>query len=321
MPRNTSGEGRRVAIIAHNGRMTDASTFTAIDLSRLPAPSVIDSLDFETIYADLLAELKTYIPAFDDRIESDPAVILLQMFARRMLTYLQRQNDAAKKLLLAYAIGADLDHIGVTYYNAARLLITPADPDNDIPEDIYESDDDYRRRLSLAPEGYSVAGPAGAYIFHALSADADVADASVTSPAPKEVLVTILSRSNGGVASAELIAKVQDVLSADTVRPLTDEVTVQAAEIVDYAVVASVATYSGPDPALVVAKGEANAQALSVRLNRLGLDVKRAAYIAAIHSEGAQNTVLTSPATDIPISSAQASRCTSVTVTHSGVDE
>jgi phage-related baseplate assembly protein len=300
--------------------MTDASTFNAIDLSRLPAPTVIDALDYETIYADNLAELKVYIPAFDDRIKSDPAVILLEIFARRLLTERQRQNDKAKGLMLAYAIGGDLDHIGVTYYNAPRLLITPADAEAGTP-DIFESDDDYRRRLALAPEGYSVAGPTGAYIFHALSADADVADASVTSPTPGAVLVTILSRSNGGVARPELIATVLAALSADTVRPLTDEVTVQAAEIVDYAVAATVTTYSGPDPAIVIAKGQANAVALSGRLNRLGMDVKRAAYIAAIHAEGAQDTVLTSPPADIPISEAQASRCTGVVITHDGVDE
>ena len=46
----------------------------------------------------------------------------------------------------------------------------------------------------------SVAGPTGAYEFHALSADGDVKDAAATSPAPGEVVVTVLSRTGDGAA-------------------------------------------------------------------------------------------------------------------------
>src|SRR3546814_9711108 len=49
---------------------------------------------------------------------------------------------------------------------------------SDLIPAVMESDSDLRRRLVLAPEGYSVAGPEGAYIFHALSAHPDVLDAS-----------------------------------------------------------------------------------------------------------------------------------------------
>ncbi len=40
----------------------------------------------------------------------------------------------------------------------------------------------------------SVAGPVGAYEYHALSSDGRVADASAFSPSPAEVVVTILAR-------------------------------------------------------------------------------------------------------------------------------
>ena len=81
-----------------------------------------------------------------------------------------------------------------------------------------ESDADFRRRIILAPEGYSVAGPEGAYIFHALSADPDVLDASATSPTPGEVVVTVLSRTGDGTAPPELLATVEAAGSADDVR-------------------------------------------------------------------------------------------------------
>ena len=41
-----------------------------------------------------------------------------------------------------------------------------------------ESDADYRQRIPAAFEGMSVAGPVGAYEYHALSSDGRVADAS-----------------------------------------------------------------------------------------------------------------------------------------------
>ena len=41
--------------------MADA-TFTAVDLSRLPAPDAIDPLDFETIYAEAVAYMQTLLP-------------------------------------------------------------------------------------------------------------------------------------------------------------------------------------------------------------------------------------------------------------------
>ena len=55
--------------------------------------------------------------------------------------------------------------------------ITTANPEAQTPA-IMESDEALRRRALLAPEAYSVAGPEGAYISHALGASGDVLDAS-----------------------------------------------------------------------------------------------------------------------------------------------
>ncbi|MDC7675379.1 baseplate assembly protein [Asticcacaulis machinosus] len=298
--------------------MSDA-TFNAIDLSRLPAPNVIEPLSYEQILADTVASLKAFIPDFDDTLESDPIVKLLEVVAYREFLMRQRINDAGKARMLAYAMGSDLDHIGATF-GVERLMLTPANPETGAPA-VMEGDEDFRERIQLAPEGYSVAGPAGAYIYHARSAHSDVADASVASPAPGEVVVTILSRTGSGVATSGLINTVQAALSASDKRPLTDEVTVQAAQIIEYQVTAQVKTYPGPDGGIVIENGLANAQALAVRLHKLGRDVNRAAFFAAINGEGAQNTLLTSPAADIVIADHQASRCTGITITHVGTDE
>jgi len=299
------------------GAMADA-TYTAVDLSRLPAPDIIEALDFETIQADAVARMLELMPDFENR-DSDPVTKLLQVVSYIVQLVRQRVNDAARAVMPAYAVGADLDNIGALF-GITRLTITPADIVLGIPA-VMESDADFRRRMVLAPEGYSVAGPEGAYIFHALSADGDVLDASATSPDPGEVLVSILSRTGSGAASPELIATVATYVSDETRRPLTDFVTVQSAEIVNYAVVATLTTFSGPDGGVVLAAAQASLDAYVESSHRLGRDITRSALFAALHVEGVQNVVLTSPAADIVISRTQAPYCTGTTVNYAGTAE
>jgi len=96
--------------------------------------------------------------------------------------------------MLAYALGSDLDHLGALL-GVKRRLLDPGDPSKQQPA-LYESDENFRRRITLAPESFSVAGPECAYIYHALGAHADVLDTSVSSPAPGQIQVYILSRIN-----------------------------------------------------------------------------------------------------------------------------
>lgn len=296
-----------------------ASTFTAVDLSRLPAPDVVEQIDYEDILAGMLQRLRTLGPQFTALTESDPAYKILQVAAYYVMLERQRQNDACRAVMLAYATGADLDQLGALL-GVTRQQITQGDPAAGIPA-TWESDLDLRRRIQLAPEGFSVAGPEGAYIFHALSADPDVLDASATSPGPGEVVVTVLSRSGSGAPSSALVNAVQGALNDDRVRPMTDHVIVQGAEIVPYTVSAVVYTYAGPDSALVLAESKARLQAYIEEAHRLGRDVPRSGIYSVLHSEGVQRVELTEPATDIIISRTQAAHCTGVHVIHGGIDE
>ncbi|WP_207093311.1 baseplate J/gp47 family protein [Novosphingobium sp. PY1] len=297
--------------------MADA-TFTAVDLSRLPAPDIVEELDFETILADAVARMQAQMPEFVTR-DSDPATKLLQVFAYFAQLLRQRVNDAVRAVMPAYAVGADLDNIAALF-GITRFTLTPADEALGIPA-VMESDADFRRRMVLAPEGYSVAGPEGAYIFHALSADADVLDASATSPAAGEVLVSVLSRTGSGAASAALVSKVAAYVSDETRRPLTDFVTVQSAEIVTYAVEATLTTFSGPDGGVVLAAAQANLDAYIASSHRLGRDITRSAIFAALHVEGVQNVELSAPAADIIVSRTQAPHCTGTTINYAGTGE
>lgn len=224
-----------------------------IDLNQLPAPDVVEELDFETILAERKATLISLYPEDQQEavartltLESEPLVKLLEENAYRELIWRQRVNEAARAVMLACAAGNDLDVIGANY-NTTRLIITPAD-DSTIPPTpaVMESDTDYRLRIQQAFEGLSVAGSVGAYQYHGRSADGRVADISVTSPSPACVTISVLSRENNGVASEDLLAVVRNALNGEDVRPVADRVTVQSAAIVEYQINATLYLYPAP---------------------------------------------------------------------------
>ncbi|MBO9855184.1 baseplate J/gp47 family protein [Xanthomonas sp. A1809] len=294
-------------------------SFTAVDLSKLQAPDLIEALDFETIFAEALAQFRELLPEFSALTEADPVYKLLQLFAARELLIRQRANDKAQQTMLAFATGTNLDHLGALF-GVARLVLDLGQPENDIAP-TYESDMDFRRRIQLAPEGFSVAGPEGAYIYHALSAAADVMDASATSPAPGQVLVTVQSRTGDGTAPQALLDEVAAILNKDDVRPLTDEVTVQSTQVVPYAIRGRVYTYAGPDSTVVMREAMRSLLAYLDEAQRIGRDVPESAIKAKLFADGVQRVELDSPAADIRISRTQAAYCTSIDIVHAGIDE
>lgn len=298
-----------------------AGAFTTVNLSQLPAPDVVEALDFEAILAAMVADLQARDPTFSALVESDPAYKILQVAAYRELLLRQRVNDAARAVMLAYAGGADLDHLGALF-GVKRLVIDPGNAEAIPPiPPTFESDTDLRHRIQLSLEGFSTAGPKGAYIFHALGADGDVLDASVTSPAPGEVVVSILSGTGDGEASQTLIDRVEAVLSADDVRPLTDFVTVQSATIVPYTVEATLYFYDGPDRAVVMQSAQAAIEAYVAKQHRIGLDVALSGIYAALHQPGVKRVDLVSPAETLVIDAQSASYCAGISLTDGGLDE
>jgi len=286
-----------------------ADTTTAIDLSQLPAPTVVELLDFETIRADLIAFLQSLLPSFDATVESDPAVKLLEVFAYRELLLRQSFNERARQVMLAYATGSNLD-------NLAALL--------GVMRSAGQSDADLRALCQLAPDAFSVAGPETAYKFHALTAAPSLSDASATSPAPGQVLVSLLSApesSSGGdgTASPAQIAAVE--IALDGTRPLTDQVIVQSGEIIPFSITATLTLFDGPDAATVLAAAQANAAAFVANARRLGRDINRANILAAICVAGVSNVDLASPPADLAIDKTQAGHCTGIALTLAGRGE
>jgi phage-related baseplate assembly protein len=290
-----------------------------IDLSRLPSPTIIEPLDFEEIFGEMRDDLLERDPGLEDvlALESEPLTKLLQVAAYRELILRQRHNDRVRQLLLAYAEDDSLDHIGVTYFFTERLTLDEGDPDAMPPvPPTRENDEDYRRRLLLAPDRFSTAGAEAAYQYHALGAAGDVKDVTASSPAATEVVVAVLSRQGDGTAGAELLAEVEAALSAELVRPLTDLVTVTSAEVTTYQVEAALTIRPGPDPDVVRQAAIESVTDFVERRHRLGDDIVRDAVMSALYVEGVERVELIQPAEDIPRGPTQAGFCTAIEVSH-----
>lgn len=295
------------------------ATSTAVDLSRLPAPVAVEELDYETIYLQMRDDLVARDPSFSALIDSDPAMKILQVAAYRELILRQRINEAARACMVAYAVGSDLDQLAAVF-GVTRQVLVPANEQARTAA-VMEDDDNLRRRVLLAPDGYSVAGPRSAYVYHTLSAHPDVLDASATSPAPGEVVIAVLSRTGDGSASAELLAAVDSAVNSDTVRPLTDAVRVQSAELLPFDIEAVITLYAGPDAGLIIDTARAKLEAYLASARRLGRDVPRSAMIAALHVGGVMRVDLISPAADIVVNELQAPLPGTITLTLAGTDE
>jgi phage-related baseplate assembly protein len=294
-----------------------------IDLSQLPAPTVVEEIDFEQILSERKAELLARFPdaAAELDLESSPLTKLLEESAYREILLRQRVNEAAMAVMLAYSGGSDLDQL-VANFEVQRLTIAPGDPDAVPPvPPTLESDRDLRLRAQRAFEGLSVAGPRAAYVFHAVSADGRVADATAISPNPCEALVTVLAREGDGTAPQDLLDAVEAALSAEDIRPVGDRLTVQSATVVPYTIDATLYLYPGPEAEPIRAAAESQLQAYVSTQRRLGRDIRRSAIFAALHVEGVQRVELTEPAADVVLDATQAAHCTATTVSVGGTDE
>lgn len=323
--------------------------FTFNDLSRLPKPDALQSLDFEQLFAQRKALFTGLYPALLDRVgnpttqpaelvtdetgvywripcdqtiglwyldlESDPITRLLQIDAYIDMHLQQRENNAVISLLPAYAYGTDLDHIA-SRYGVKRLLIQPASLTSSA---VYESDESMRRRMILALEATSTAGPTGAYIYHALSADGRVKDALAYSPSPAEVVVIIQSHVGNGVADAGLLDIVTQALSASEVRPAGDRVTVKSVDIIEYTIDATLYFYPGPShqPTLDLARTYLNAY--RTESEKIGHWITDSAIKHALHQPGVYSAELSAPnSLPLRITQDQCAYCTLVTIRDGG---
>lgn len=183
-----------------------------------------------------------------------------------------------------------------------------------------ESDDRYRERIKLAPNQFSVAGSSGAYEFWALSADSTITDVAITNPVRGQVNVYPLTTT--GLPSTEVKNAVQAVLDDDSVRPLTDSVSLLDPTEVAYDIIANITLYSSADSAILTAQLDAAAAAFVVRQDaKLGQDIVRSQIIAVLSLEGVYSVELTNPAADVVVIPSGWSHNSTVTINITGTND
>jgi phage-related baseplate assembly protein len=298
------------------------NSFVAIDLSQLPAPQIVEQVDFEKILAERKAHMISFWPPEEQaqiatrlEIESEPLTKLLQENAYRETVWRQRVNEASLANLLATARNTDLEQLAANF-NVKRLVIQEGKA-NAVPPvpKLMEGDDSLRERAQMAWEGLSTAGPRNSYIFHARAADGRVGDATAESPSPAVAVVTVQSLLGDGTAPPELLAIVNAYLSDEDRRPVADRLIVQGAEILKYPVKAKLYLLSsGPESEPVMAAAEQRLLAYVHQRRRLGMEVSESALHAALHVEGVRKVELEGWV-DIVATKAQAPFCTDVRLT------
>lgn len=289
---------------------------TELDISRLPPPSAIDGSDFEEIFSRKKAALIALCPesiretvAQTLELESEPLTIDLQQQAYQELLVRRRINEAVKSNLLAFAQGADLDHLAAAY-GLTRKTLRAADPDAHPPVAAeYETDGDLRRRVQAHPEKYAAAGPRAAYEAHAIDAHPQITHARAIRREAGSVEVFI--KTQGGTPDETVLAAAREYLSAETRRPLCDNVQVSAARPKDAAVAYAAEYHPAAD---IQAERQAAREALENlwRQNaRIGASVALSKIIGALNTPGVKKITLHSPAADIVCSEGEYIRITS----------
>jgi phage-related baseplate assembly protein len=252
----------------------------APDLTQLPPPEVVETLDYETILqvhrADLLERYPAAAAVID--LESEPLNKLLQAHAYRELLYRQRVNEAARAHLLAFAAGADLDH-KAAFYGLTRLA--------------GESDERLRARVQLRIKSLAGNGTREAYELTAMTTSQNVRDARATQPFPGRVHLLLWCHD---AAQAEAtLATVVAAINADDGRPLGVPVTVALARPRAINITAAIEREAGAPADLAQRLVVTLADALAAYA-RLGRDVQRSWITARLHTAQVAAVRFTDPA-------------------------
>lgn len=205
------------------------------------------------------------------------------------------------------------------------------------------TDEEFYELMRQSMEAFSVAGPSGAYKYHAMQVSTELKDVLAVNP-KKDAdgnqidgagLVEIYALgSDGSPASETMKAAILAACSADTVRPLTDHVSVKDPEAVSYTI--NVTYYlprTSPQggAAIVTAVNAAVTEFQAWQSAKLGRDINPSVLVGMLMDCGIKRCVVTSPTfTELSDGSfedpadyrkPEYAVCTSVTVTNGGVED
>lgn len=185
-----------------------------------------------------------------------------------------------------------------------------------------ESDDDLADRTFLAPSGYSVAGPMDAYKYFVYECNSKVHSVVVTTPSACVVKIYVLME-GGVLPTAGEISEIEDYLSADIRRPLTDTVTVSAPNTSSFNVTLTYyINHSDNSEAVTIQEEVENAidEYIEWQTSEIGRDINPSVLEQLVMDAGAKRVLITYPAYTV-IGSTTVPVLGTKTVTYGGVED
>ena len=185
-----------------------------------------------------------------------------------------------------------------------------------------EDDESLKDRIYNAPGSYSTTGSAGAYEYHTKNVNQMISDVEVERISPGVVGVYFVC-DGGAIPEDSLIEEVREALSDRTIRPLTDNVVVQAPTVQEYNV--DFTYYIASSNKSAVATIQANIDtAVSVynawQTEKIGRDINPSYLIQKIMAAGAKRVEVTSPSFTV-LNATSIAKLGTVTVTYGGVED
>lgn len=192
-----------------------------------------------------------------------------------------------------YAAGQINTLVDVYEYYSECANVTVSDGGSDVP-----TDEEYYQLMRASMDAYSCAGARGSYIYWAKRVSTKIADVAANSPTPGTVKLYVLM-DDGTLATESLKREVLEACSADEVRPLTDQVFVEDAEIVPYDIRL---TYYIPQQSIRSGTEIAEAvqaavdQYIAWQCGKLGRDINPSKLYSLLMETGIKRVDLASPA-------------------------
>lgn len=160
-----------------------------------------------------------------------------------------------------------------------------------------ESDESFAARIFIAPGKYSTAGSRNGYEYHVQDYSSAIGGVHVSSDQAAGTVDIVFVMADGSLPSAEMISAMSQHMSAETLRPMNDLVTVHAPAEVKYTV--SLAYYiNQSDNNRAVAIQQAVSAAVDSYVawqRKIGRDINPSKLLALVMGAGAKRAQITAP--------------------------
>lgn len=160
-----------------------------------------------------------------------------------------------------------------------------------------ESDESFAARIFIAPGKYSTAGSRNGYEYHVQDYSSAIGGVHVSSDQAAGTVDIVFAMADGSLPSAEMISAMSQHMSAETLRPMNDLVTVRAPAEVKYTV--SLTYYiNQSDNNRAVAIQQAVSAAVDSYIawqRKIGRDINPSKLLALVMGAGAKRAQITAP--------------------------